>query len=685
MVRVLVVACVALAVSARAGAAGFDWKIATPESQGMSAEKVEQWRKGLAERNTKALLLVRHGCIVCEWYAEDFGADKTHYTASMAKALVGGMSLAVALEDGRLKLDDPASKYIPQWRDDPRKSKITILHLATHSSGVEDAEQDDIPHNKLPGWKGAFWKQQPDPFTISRDQAPIVFEPGTDYAYSNPGMAMLSYAITAAVKGSRHEDVRSLLRERIMRPIGVEDREWSIGYGKTFEVDGLKLVPNWGGGGYTARAVARVGRLMLRRGDWEGKRILDGRTIETCTSHAGTPIPKRTAEDPLPATAPGWRTNHAGAWKGVPRDAFCGAGAGNQMLVVIPSLDLIVVRMGGNIDKTFWGGVERLLLNPLMEAIVDPPYRPSGVIKVVRFGPVDSISRQAIGSDNWPITWGDDDHQYTSYGDGWGFAPRVEGKLSLGLARIEGPASAFKGINVRSASAEKAGDGPAGAKASGMLMLDGVLCMWVRNVGNSQLAWSADRGRTWEWGFRLDESFGCPTFLNFGCDYAGARDGYVYIYSQDGPGAYVPYDGIVMARARKEKVKDRDAYEFFSGLDDGVPGWSKDIERRRTVFQYPGHCERLDVVYNAGLKRYLMTVGYGHGRGWGIFDAPEPWGPWTTAFHTPDWGLGETHGYRLPTKWISPDGRTMHLVFSGRNAYDAFCVRSMEVGLYDRR
>ena len=89
------------------------------------------------------------------------------------------------------------------------------------------------------------------------------------------GIALMTYCVTAALRDAPQKDVRSLLRERIMRPIGVPDAEWSVGYGQTFTVGGLPLVASWGGGGYTARAAARVGRLMLRGGDWDGQRILD--------------------------------------------------------------------------------------------------------------------------------------------------------------------------------------------------------------------------------------------------------------------------------------------------------------------------------------------------------------------------------------------------------------------------
>lgn len=76
-----------------------------------------------------------------------------------------------------------------------------------------------------------------------------------------------------------------------MRPIGVSDAHWTIGYGTTFVVDGLPLVPAWGGASYTARAVARVGRLLLRSGDWNGRRPLSAEAIRLTTSDAGTPGP----------------------------------------------------------------------------------------------------------------------------------------------------------------------------------------------------------------------------------------------------------------------------------------------------------------------------------------------------------------------------------------------------------
>lgn len=210
-------------------------------------------------------------------------------------------------------------------------------------------------------------------------------------------------------------------------------------------------------------------------------------------------------------------------------------------------------------------------------------------------------------------------------------------------------------------------------------MVNGVLYLWARNAGLSQLAWSTDHGRTWTWAdWKFTIGFGCPTFLNFGPNNAGARDGYVYVYSHDADSAYRAGDGVCLGRVPRDRIRDRDAYEFFTGSGaDGGPLWSAEIGDRGAVFTNPGKCYRVTVSYNAGLKRYLLcqTGSDGHSKveaGFGIFDAPEPWGPWTTVTYLPAWDVNPGETCSFPTKWMSADGRTLHLLFSGD---DGFCVR----------
>ncbi|MFZ5830449.1 MAG: hypothetical protein ACOY3P_10190 [Planctomycetota bacterium] len=316
-----------------------------------------------------------------------------------------------------------------------------------------------------------------------------------------------------------------------------------------------------------------------------------------------------------------------------------------------------------------------------------PPYPPSPVIAAIEWAPAGEIIRQAKGSDNWPMTWADDDDLYTAYGDGNGFKPFVD-RLSLGLAKLRGLPPEFEGINLRSPSIEQTGHGPKGKKASGMLMVDGVLYAWVRNAKNALVAVSRDHGATFTWAdWQMAPSFGCPTFLNFGKNYAGARDDYVYIYSHDSDSAYERADRMVLARVPKDQILARERYEFFTDLSaDGQPQWSPDIASRGAVFTHPGRCYRSGITYNAGIGRYLwcQTLPGEDPRksgGFGIYDAPEPWGPWTTAYFADPWDVGPGETSSLPTKWMSADGATVHLVFSGD---DHFSVRKGTIRLKAR-
>ncbi|MEW6303207.1 MAG: DUF4185 domain-containing protein, partial [Verrucomicrobiota bacterium] len=205
---------------------------------------------------------------------------------------------------------------------------------------------------------------------------------------------------------------------------------------------------------------------------------------------------------------------------------------------------------------------------------------------------------------------------------------------------------------------------------------------------NAQLAWSRDHGATWTWAdWKFTASFGCPTFLNFGRNYAGARDNFVYIYSLDADSAYDPADRMLLARVAKDRLTDLNAYQYFQRLHEGQPVWTRQPNARGPVFVHPGKCYRSGVTYNAALKRYLwcqVHPGSKHPQGprfqggFGIYDAPEPWGPWTTVYYTEEWDVGPGETSSLPTKWMSADGQTMHLVFSGD---DYFSVRKATLEL----
>jgi CubicO group peptidase (beta-lactamase class C family) len=647
---------------------GPQWETAIPESQGLSGAALDA-AAVYAEEFGGSGCIIRHGYLVKEWGDSKKLAD----VKSATKGVVGTTLLGLAVDAGLVRLDDLAVKYAPtigtEHPDNPRDrlAEITIRHLATMTAGFDDGRPPQL-----------------------------VYRPGTGGRYSNDGANMLAELLTLRF----HEDLATIYKRQVMDPIGVPPTEWKWRENayRSRTVHGLKSREFASGLTITHRALARIGYLYLREGEWNGRRILSREFIRTATRPTGLP-------SFVPYYAFYWGSNGRGTFPDMPVDAYWAFGLGDSFVLVCPSLDIVAVRLGvGSVKSQLpggdkpddWGqrvaGFCRLVVRAARGAhpggAVRPPYPPSPVIKDVKWAAIESIVRKARGSDNWPITWADDGHLYTAYGDGNGFEPHIAAKLSLGLARVEGGAADFTGINIRSETGEQKGDGRAGKKASGMLMVDGVLYLWARNAGNSQLAWSTDHGRSWQWSdWRFTTSFGCPTFLNFGRNYAGARDDSVYIYSHDHGDAYQPADRMVLARVPRGRIKSRDAYEFFKGRDArDQPVWTKDMAQRGAVFTHPGQCYRSGVSYNAGLKRYLwcQVLPGGDPRfrgGFGIYEAPEPWGPWSTAYFRETWDVGPGESSGFPTKWMSPDGKTLHLVFSGD---DCFSVRQVVLETSDR-
>lgn len=322
------------------------------------------------------------------------------------------------------------------------------------------------------------------------------------------------------------------------------------------------------------------------------------------------------------------------------------------------------------------------------------PYPNSTVITGVNFNWSTHI-RLSPGSDNWPITWADNDHQYSSWGDGGGFGgTNTDGRVSLGFARIEGPKSGYTGYNVWGG---KNPENPAtfDGKSYGIISIGGVLYAWrgpgsgTTSYDEARLYKSTDHAASWSAtsvAFVKADDIIMPTILNFGKDYAGARDNYVYHYFIELQGSptslnvHIP-GRIHLLRVDKSQIETKSAYEFFSGTA-ASPTWSSSLASSRPVFEDPaGVGWNLSVSYNAGVQRYLLCTEHTatfQGR-LGMFDAPEPWGPWTTVTYAEGTAVFEagsiqssTFFWNFSNKWLSPDGLSFVLVFSGINDNDSW-------------
>lgn len=326
------------------------------------------------------------------------------------------------------------------------------------------------------------------------------------------------------------------------------------------------------------------------------------------------------------------------------------------------------------------------------------PYPDSPLASKINFN-WSTLTRLAPGSDNWTITWADDGHQYTTWGDGGGFGgTNRDGRVSLGYARVEGPKDNFTGVNVWG-GIDAENPAQFTGKSYGIISIDGVLYTWRCGHASEETAYefqelyrSTNRAATWEFtGVRFDQDsfpgadrgFFCPTFLQFGQDYQGARDNYVYIYAPEiktNQWAVHKPGEITLMRVPKESLDQISQYQYFSGLSaNGNPTWSADVTQRAPAFQDVANgVMRTSVNYNAGLGFYFLITEHTarSGGNIGIYEAPEPWGPWHTVLFQTGFGAphiqSNTFYWNFSSKWFSEDGLQFVLIFTGRNENDSW-------------
>ncbi len=350
-----------------------------------------------------------------------------------------------------------------------------------------------------------------------------------------------------------------------------------------------------------------------------------------------------------------------------------------------------------------------LLFLPMVSANHDSyaqpaPYPPSQVIADIELD-WSTHRRAAQGSDNFQLTWADDNHQYGWWGDGGGFGgSNSKDRVGLGFARIEGDGANWQGGNVWGGKDAKHEAQFAG-KSWGSICVNGVIYSWIvpdkptpdatrNHYQYIELARSTDHGARWEkadWRWTIEDGLIIPTFLNFGQNNSHARDEFVYSYfirpqtnevTQSTFGLEIHKPGaIYLARVHKDQIFDgRDAYEWYTGASAGYPVWGG-LELKQPVFNDEngsGWC--LSATYNPGLKRCLLCIEHtkSHSSLLGVYDAPAPWGPWTTAKHwnnknrfgetrpgsALDWNFNVFFAAFAP-KWIREDGTRFTLNFTG--------------------
>ncbi len=303
----------------------------TKPSADPAVVKISVDANGITSRSIRGMADIENGRPMTE--------DTLLWMASTGKT-VTAMAFMMLVEDGKAALDDPASRYLPHFKTLYRKvtasdgaetfvreaKAVTIRHLLSHTAGLEF----------LPGF---FQRQEISYISLETQShvyaaSPLMFEPGTNWNYSNAGINVTG-RIIEVVAGVRYEE---FVRARLFEPLGMHDSGYrmnadqmarrAVGYGydpekKTWirhgTVDQMSILPyddperhtECGGGLFSTSAdMAKLAQMIANHGVFNGKRVISLNSLrEICRRQTPTTIEKAYGLGSDVGTV-----GHGGAW-----------------------------------------------------------------------------------------------------------------------------------------------------------------------------------------------------------------------------------------------------------------------------------------------------------------------------------------------------------------------------------
>ena len=294
------------------------------------------WAIGRQDQNTRALVVVYRDKVIGERYAEGFGQDTPQISWSQGKSITAAL-VGVLAEQGEITLDEPAP--IAEWRgpDDPRRA-ITVRHLLNMSSGLEF---ENYGLNRTDSWSATnehfrIYFDSINVFEHALNQQ-LEIAPGTNFRYRNSDPLTLGRIIRQKVE-ARGESYLQFPQSALFDRIGARNFVLETDSWGNFIMTGYDYGSAWDW--------ARFGLLHLWEGSFNGDRVL----AEGWVEFVSTPAPG----DPNRGFGGLFKLNRGGRMDRVPNDAFWPSGFMGQMTVVIPSANMVVVRLGpshgGQID-----------------------------------------------------------------------------------------------------------------------------------------------------------------------------------------------------------------------------------------------------------------------------------------------------------------------------------------------
>lgn len=320
---------------------GTEWAAQDPRPLGWNMTELDGLYQYLASKNTKAFIILKNGRIAVEYYFGTFRADSNWYWASAGKTLTA-MLVGIAQQESLLNINNRSSQYLGTgWTSLPlaKENLITVRHQLTMTSGLDDG----VPNNDC---------TLPSCLQYKSDA-------GSRWSYHNAPYTLLERVVENATGLSYNNYFQQKIRNRIgMNGLWIRTGDNNVYYSNP-------------------RSMARYGLLLLNRGKWNGTAILNDETyfnnMTTTSQSLNLSYGYLTwlngkGSHMLPQTQfvfNGAMTPNA------PADMYAALGKDDQKIYVVPSQQLVVIRMGesaGNVqlavssfDNELWGKLKNVI------------------------------------------------------------------------------------------------------------------------------------------------------------------------------------------------------------------------------------------------------------------------------------------------------------------------------------
>ena len=307
-----------------------EWETIDPSELGWCEDNIDELLALNENGNSKALIILKGGKIALEAYFGDHDATKNWYWASAGKSLTASI-IGVAQEEGFLNIDSLTSQYLGEWTScDSANEQVTVRHQLTMTTGLDYTENADC---------------------LAPECLTCLNEEGTEWYYHNPPYTLLQDVVANATGQS----YLSYTQLAITNKIGMNGFWLPVGENSVYFS--------------TARSMARFGLMMQANGDWDGEEVIADKEYFNAMISPSQDINKAYGylwwlngqeSFRLPSST---ITFQGSLLPEAPMDTYMAIGKNGQYVIVIPSEETIIIRMGDNPDVSL---VPLLFLEDLM-------------------------------------------------------------------------------------------------------------------------------------------------------------------------------------------------------------------------------------------------------------------------------------------------------------------------------